>query len=292
MSSVKNRNNKTKPQKVESVATTAKSAGNAASPMYAERLKKLYAAMVKCRMLEKAIAALERECGIEPQHEAVLAGAGIHIQAGDLLAPSFASCSGELLQGKALDAIFAGLQNPNTNQPGLKSSPGTTSSAMSVAAGMALAAKLASKANMTLSIVHDESGATDFWREPVQFAVAHQLPIVFVISRGTNSSASGSELRSQAQHLLPAITLDGNDVVAVYRVAEETTRRARQGLGPSLMECWIDPQRDPLQFMEAYLKKRNLWSDDWKADLVREFAHELDAVGKKHARSRRKSAHH
>ena len=261
--------------------------------MYAERLKKLYSAMLKCRMLEKALSTLERGCDLQPQHEAVLAGAGIHLQPCDLVAPSFANCSGELLQGKALDAIFAGLHTSNGKPGNLKSSPGTINYAMSVATGMAWAMKLSNQASMTLSIVHNNDAAAGFWSEPVEFAVAHQLPIVFVISRPSSGSpASVSELRSEAQHLLPAITIDGNDVIAVYRVAEETTRRARQGLGPSLMECWVDPERDPLQFMEGYLAKRNLWSDEWKADLVREFAHELDVAGKNHVRYRKKAARH
>jgi pyruvate dehydrogenase E1 component alpha subunit len=35
---------------------------------------------------------------------------------------------------------------------------------------------------------------------------------------------------------IPGITVDGNDVIAVYESAHEAVRRARKGLGPTLIE--------------------------------------------------------
>ena len=75
---------------------------------------------------------------------------------------------------------------------------------------------------------------------------------------------------------VPGITVDGNDVVAVYRVAEESVRRAREGHGPTLIDCKIDPARDPLAFMEDYLKKRDMWSDKWHAKVVQELKKEIE----------------
>jgi pyruvate dehydrogenase E1 component alpha subunit len=36
---------------------------------------------------------------------------------------------------------------------------------------------------------------------------------------------------------MPGVVVDGNDVMAVYEAASEAIRRARQGAGPSLIEC-------------------------------------------------------
>ncbi len=79
---------------------------------------------------------------------------------------------------------------------------------------------------------------------------------------------------------VPGITVDGNDVVAVYRVAEESVRRAREGHGPTLIDCKIDPARDPLTFMEGYLKKRDLWSAKWHAKTLHGLRQELDRAEK------------
>ncbi|HWG86231.1 MAG TPA: thiamine pyrophosphate-dependent enzyme, partial [Candidatus Acidoferrales bacterium] len=97
-----------------------------------------------------------------------------------------------------------------------------------------------------------------------------KLSIVFLIAQHSSPEQSNIDLRNEAQKFLPAITVDGNDVVAVYRVAEESTRRAREGLGPSLIECRLETGGDPLAFMESYLRQRNLWSDVWKEELERD----------------------
>jgi pyruvate dehydrogenase E1 component alpha subunit len=40
-----------------------------------------------------------------------------------------------------------------------------------------------------------------------------------------------------AAYGIPGITVDGNDVMAVYEVVSEAVARARKGDGPSLIEC-------------------------------------------------------
>ena len=83
------------------------------------------------------------------------------------------------------------------------------------------------------------------------------------------------------------ITVDGNDVVAVYRVAYESLERVRQGGGPVLIEgrAWQQAgkrlrraETDPLIHMERYLGARRLFSRRWKAQLVREFSREIDSA--------------
>ena len=55
----------------------------------------------------------------------------------------------------------------------------------------------------------------------------------------------------------PGIIVDGQDVVAVWRVAQESIHRARNGAGPTLIDCRMDSKRDPLAHMEHYMRKRN-----------------------------------
>ena len=71
----------------------------------------------------------------------------------------------------------------------------------------------------------------------------------------------------------------------------ELIHRARSGAGPTLVECrtwrWhsysngatpngasgskLRWQNDPLQHMEHYMKKRSLWQQAWKDQLVEEY---------------------
>jgi TPP-dependent pyruvate/acetoin dehydrogenase alpha subunit len=98
----------------------------------------------------------------------------------------------------------------------------------------------------------------------------------------------------------PGITVDGNDVVAVYRVAQEAIARARRGQGPTLIECktyrWyghseIDPAKyrdpeeverwkakDPIAGWRRYLTGKGLFTAEWKQEIVDGFNKELDAA--------------
>ena len=49
---------------------------------------------------------------------------------------------------------------------------------------------------------------------------------------------SDEDLRDRAEaYGFPGITVDGNDIVAVWRVTQESIHRARSGAGPTLIEC-------------------------------------------------------
>ena len=46
---------------------------------------------------------------------------------------------------------------------------------------------------------------------------------------------------------IPGVTIDGNDPVAVYEAVGEAVARAREGRGPSLVECKTYRPRGPLR---------------------------------------------
>jgi pyruvate dehydrogenase E1 component alpha subunit len=74
--------------------------------------------------------------------------------------------------------------------------------------------------------------------------------------------------------LLPSISVDGNDVVAVYRVATEAIAHARKGHGPTLIDCQLVNPGDPLQNMKKYLMRKGLVDekvDGWANDKVSEW---------------------
>jgi pyruvate dehydrogenase E1 component alpha subunit len=84
--------------------------------------------------------------------------------------------------------------------------------------------------------------------------------------------------RSEAKSGIPVIPVDGNDVVAVYRVSTEAITHARKGNGPTLIDCIFEPSeaRDPLLQMETYLTRKGLFSEVWKHQVAAAFKRELD----------------
>jgi len=66
-------------------------------------------------------------------------------------------------------------------------------------------------------------------------------------------------------------------VVAVYRVSTEAIAHARKGNGPTLIECILDGS-DPILKMEEYLKRKSLFSEGMKREVMASFARELETA--------------
>ncbi len=113
------------------------------------------------------------------------------------------------------------------------------------------------------------------------------MPILFVCQPSLSNSEAQTgieEIGLDAQACgLPAITVDGSDVVAVYRVATEAITHARKGNGATLIACTAfhsdhSPESDPILKMEAYLSRKSLFSAELKREVTGSFTMELDAA--------------
>jgi TPP-dependent pyruvate/acetoin dehydrogenase alpha subunit len=49
-------------------------------------------------------------------------------------------------------------------------------------------------------------------------------------------------------------------------------------MGPTLIDCRLERGRDPIKGMEEYLRKRKLWSPEWKQQLVNDYTREFALV--------------
>jgi TPP-dependent pyruvate/acetoin dehydrogenase alpha subunit len=108
----------------------------------------------------------------------------------------------------------------------------------------------------------------------LSFAGVHDLPMIFV----SHPKPVNTKLQAQA-YAFPTIAVDGNDVVAVYRVACEAIAHARKGNGPTLIECQTLPSNgDPILNMEQYLRRKGLFREELKKDVTVKFGKALDAA--------------
>jgi TPP-dependent pyruvate/acetoin dehydrogenase alpha subunit len=290
-----------------------------ASPSNPEVLRMLYSMMLKTRLLEEQVLTLLRAGRIPGVpvpilgDEATEVGACIGLQPDDSFATTQPKLATEVVSDTPLKRVFAQLFNfekeylashPSTETPALRVVPQTATIAgqLNIAAGVALAARHLEKSNVVVALADDGLAALGFWHEAASLAAQHRLPIVFVVENceqshrnGTNTVQSNDDLRDRAEaYGIPGITVDGNDIVAVWRVTQESIHRARSGAGPTLIECrtwrWhaeadedstargskpkvlkARKEHDPLQHMEHYMRKRSLWKQAWKDDLVTEY---------------------
>jgi len=145
--------------------------------------------------------------------------------------------------------------------------------------------------------------------EAMNFAGVHKLPVVFVcennqyaISVHVSKQAAVANLSVRAQgYGFPGVTVDGNDVLAVYRAAKEAVDRARRGEGPTFIEAKTyrlvphtsddDDRRyrsraeveewgkkDPILRFQAYLEEHGFLHAQARDALTKRVAEEVDAA--------------
>ena len=150
-----------------------------------------------------------------------------------------------------------------------------------IAVGVALAHK--TKKTGRIAVVFGSDDAAEAWGDTLEIARTHRLPMVFAWDSGDQETNHGLSRRRRNTHEfepgseLAQITADGNDVVAMYRVAHEAVERARRDRGPTLIECMPfrfggSKHRDPIANMESYLRGKGLLRRGLKQELMDELA--------------------
>lgn len=91
----------------------------------------------------------------------------------------------------------------------------------------------------------DASTNQSTFHEGLNLASTWKLPVIF-ICENNGYGISVSQARHQnitdisqraVSYNIPGITVDGNDVFAVFEAVQEAVARARKGQGPTLIEC-------------------------------------------------------
>lgn len=143
-----------------------------------------------------------------------------------------------------------------------------------ISSGVALGFKMQGNKRLAMAFFGDGAVNEGAFHEGINLAVVWKAPAIFIcennfygasthISKviGTNTIAE----RTQA-YGLPVDTLDGNDVIAVYNAVKRAVERARNGGGPTFIECQTyrrtghsrsDPNKYRVQEEEAYWLSRD-----------------------------------
>lgn len=129
---------------------------------------------------------------------------------------------------------------------GMLGANGIVAAALPIAVGAAYgAARLRGTDQVVAAFFGDGATSEGAFHEACNMASAWKLPLLFVCENnfygvGTRLAAiSASEDLAErgAAYGMPALRLDGNDVLAVRSAAADAVRRARAGEGPTFFEC-------------------------------------------------------
>ena len=246
-----------------------------------DTLRRLYAALLRCRrvqeQLQSVFGSATANYDIAIGHEAITVGAAAELTSSDTLAASPRNLAAQLAHRMPLRELFA----RNGASSVVRRACAVPEDPFHAGVGLALARKLEQKRGVVLAVCAQRHPSLAAWRDGLQFAVNHKLPIIFVIENGIEPHEfDAGHLTAISfmvrDHEFPGIIVDGSDVVAVWRVVQESVHRARSGLGPTLIDCRTNAARDPLAHLEHYMRGRNLWDESWQQQLARDIAAELE----------------
>jgi 2-oxoisovalerate dehydrogenase E1 component alpha subunit len=274
-------------------------------------LLKLYRALVLTRTFDTKAIALQRTGRLGTYasslgQEAVSVGAAAAMQKGDALVPSFREHGGQLWRGVTLTELFlywGGDERGNDFAGPREDFPNCVPVASHVphAVGVALAFRLRGEQRAAVCVFGDGATSKGDVAESLNMAGVWKVPAVFVINNNAWAISVPREKQSAAETLalkavaagIPGEQVDGNDVVAVRAAVERALSRARQGLGPTLIEALTyrlcdhttsdDASRyrddaevsrhwpaEPLARLRHYLTSAGLWNKDREDTLLRE----------------------
>ena len=235
-----------------------------ASPTLAD-WKRMYRALWRIRIFEgqvQRLAAAGEVPGfphLSTGQEAVAVGVCAHLTRQDALFTGHRGHGHTLAKGSDVQATFAEIIGRDSGlcrgrggsmhlvdvAHGMLGATGVVAGNLPLAAGAAWAFQ--SRGETTISVVFFGDGATGagVFHETLNLAALWKLPLLFVCENNGYAEFTSREEHSNVKHVsafaapygMPAQTIDGNDLPAVYAAAGEAVAALRRGSGPFLLEC-------------------------------------------------------
>ncbi len=174
---------------------------------------------------------------------------------------------------------------------GILGANGIVGAGHNIAAGAGLAIQYKKTDQVCVCFFGDASTNQSTFHESMNLASVWKLPVIFVcenngygisVSQARHQAITDVSVRASAYNM-PGVTIDGNDIFAVYEAVGEAVSRARKGQGPTLVECktyrwrghfegdmtvyrpdgeldaWL--KKDPIPRIEKYMLENNIMSE-------------------------------
>ena len=114
-----------------------------------------------------------------------------------------------------------------------------------IAVGAGLSCKIRKSKQVVICFFGDGATNEGSFHEAVNFAAIWNLPVVFICENNLYGISSSIKEACCVENLservraygIEGLTIDGNDLLKVQDVVEKAVRKARDGNGPTLIEC-------------------------------------------------------
>lgn len=230
-----------------------------------DRLLWMYKTMQRIRLFDDRIVRLFNSGRITGAlhsyvgEEAVAVGVCANLRPDDYLVSTHRGHGHMLAKGADMDRMMAELFAKETGycqgkggsmhivdmSLGILGSNGIVGAGIPIASGAGTAIKIRGTDQVVSCHFGDGASNTGAFHEGINLAATWGLPVVFVIENNLYAQFTPQRMHTKVVDLavrgqaydIPAVSVDGNDVLAVSEAAGEAFARARSGKGPSILEC-------------------------------------------------------
>lgn len=255
-------------------------------------------------------------------HEAIGVGSAIQLEDKDVIFPSHRDLGAFLIKGMSPMAVFAQylgrVDGPTRGRDGnvhmgdwdlnIGAFVSHMADTVPVSAGVAFSFQYRNEPQVVLCYNGDGATSRGDWHEGLNLAAVFDLPVVYICvnnrwaySTPLDRQMAISRVSERASgYGIPGVTVDGNDVLAVYTHVRKAIDRARSGEGPSLVECMTyrmtghshadsadyvpsefleeGRRQDPIDRFTRWLREAGLVDDDRLEEMNTRIAREVDAA--------------
>lgn len=230
-----------------------------------EKMIEMYVAMVKIRLFEEKAHELYTAGKIpgflhsSAGQEATEVGVIANLRPDDYLTSTHRPHGHLIARGGDVKRIMAELYGKSTGYCkgkggdmhtmsfglGIVCATGIVGGGIPISLGPALASKLRGTDQVTVCFFGDGASNQGTFHESLNLASIWDLPVVFVCENNQYAISTPQREHQRIKNVsmraaaygIQGLTVDGNDVLAVYQAANDAIRRAREGRGPTLLEC-------------------------------------------------------
>ena len=273
-----------------------------------KQLLDFYTTLVLIRQFDKKAVALQRtgQLGTYPSclgQEAFSLGIGFAMKEDDVFAPYYRDQGAQYLRGMRFSTQlqYWGGDERGSNNAQSQDLPNSIpiSTQISHAAGIASAIKINNETRAVVTTCGEGATSRGDFYEPLNLAGVWQLPMITVVNNNHWAISTPSTIQTNVNQIadkalavgIEGVTIDGNDICAVFDAVSQALNKAYQHKGATLIEAMCyrlgdhttadDATRyrsaeevneawkfDPIKRLQTYLFNHSLWSPEKEQVLI------------------------
>jgi pyruvate dehydrogenase E1 component alpha subunit len=255
-----------------------------------EMILDLYATMVRIRQFETKLTEyftkgmLYGNIHTSIGQEAVATGVNKALEKTDLITCTHRGHGQMIAKGAKTDIMMAELFGRKTGyckgkggsmhvadvSLGILGANGIVGAGIPIATGSALASKVKGTKEVSVAIFGDAASNQGTFHESVNMAAAWKLPIVYLVENNNYGVSTNIHIVTNTDTIavrakaydIPGVTVDGNDPLAVYEAVKKAVEYAREGNGPSIVECMTWRMRGHYEGDPAAYRDKSI-TEEW-----------------------------